>query len=75
MKEKVEQNVCSSIEAVFFLVKSRVLIDYHYYRLMRDLLTFEAIWCLNGVICEFVEEELYFPFYVTCSFFFSVVFI
>lgn len=36
-KEKIEQNVSSSLVAIFVkLVKSRILIDYHYYRLMHD---------------------------------------
>jgi len=50
-KEKIEQNVSSSLVAIFVkLVKSRILIDYHYY---------EVKWCLK-VLCEIVEEELLF---------------
>lgn len=58
-KKKIEQNVCSSLEAVFVkFVKSRILIDYHYY----DLVSFEVTWCLSGILCEIVEKELYFSF-------------
>lgn len=62
-KKKIEQNVCSSLEAVFVkFVKSRILIDYHYYRLMHDLVSFGVTWCLSGILCEIVEKELYFSF-------------
>jgi len=63
-KEKIKQNVSSSLVAIFVkLVKSRILIDYHYYRLMHDFLSFEVRWCLNKVLCEIVEEELLFSIF------------
>lgn len=62
--EKIEQNVCNSLATVFVkLIKSRILIDYHYYRLMHDLLSFEEIWCINKILCEIVEEELLFSIF------------
>ncbi len=58
-------NINKSLVAVFSkLVKSRILIDFLYYKSMPDLLMFETIWCLNGIICEVVEEELCFSIHV-----------
>ncbi len=64
-KEKVDMNINKSLVAVFSkLVKSRILIDFLYYKSMHDLLRFETIWCLKGIICKVVEEELCFSIHV-----------
>ncbi len=64
-KEKIDMNINKSLVAVFFkLVKARILIDLFYYKSIHDLLMFETIWCLNGILCEVVEEEMCFYFLV-----------
>ncbi len=51
-KEKIDMNINKSLVAVFSkLVKSKILIDFYYHKLIHDLLMFETIWCLNGVLC------------------------
>ncbi len=60
-KKKIEQNVNQNIVAVFSnLVKSRVLIDFLYYKSIDDFVTFECIWCCNKALCSLFEGELIF---------------
>ncbi len=45
-KIKIELNLSSNFQIVFFkLVKSRILIDFRYYKAMGDLMHFETIRC------------------------------
>lgn len=50
-------------DAVFVfvkMVKSRLRIDFNYYRLMNDLGKFSIIWCYMDVLCSIVENNLIF---------------
>ncbi len=60
-KTKVEQNVNQNIVVVFSnLVKSRVMVDFLYYKSIDDFVTFECIWCCNEALCSVFEGELIF---------------
>ncbi len=60
-KNKIDQKPCQNITEIFVtLVKSRVLIDYKFYKDMNDLLSFEKIWCCNGALCTILENDLIF---------------
>ncbi len=60
-KIKIEQNLSSNLQSVFFnLVKSRILIDFRYYKAMGDLMLFETIWCYKKALCEVIDEDLEF---------------
>ncbi len=57
----MEENPCQNIIEIFLiLVKSRVLIDYTFYKDMNDLFIFEKIWCCNGALCMISENYLTF---------------
>lgn len=60
-KNKVERLSGEDVVVMFLnLVKSRVLIDFCFYKSTKDLTTFEMKWCGNGALCSVVEEELFF---------------
>ncbi len=45
-KNKIEMGSDQDINAMFLAtVKSRILIDFHFYSSMDDLITFEMKWC------------------------------
>ncbi len=57
-RNKIDQKPCQNIKEIFLtLDKSRVLIDYTFYKDMNDLLTFEKIWCCNGALCTIFEND------------------
>ncbi len=73
-KNKIEQRSSDDVYVCFLtLVKSRVLIDFQFYRTMKDLSTFEQIWCSHGALCVLSEDVLVFSLsygvldYVMCS--------
>jgi len=60
-KNKIEQQPGQSINEVFLrLVRSRVLIDFNFYKTMQDLSTFKMVWCSYGALCVVSEDELVF---------------
>ncbi len=60
-KNKIGKKSCQSVVDCFLtLVKSRVLIDFKFYKAMEDLLTFEMIWCSQGAVCTIFEGNLVF---------------
>nr|BAC82609.1 pol-like protein [Danio rerio] len=60
-KIQIEQNSSGCLKTFFFnLVKSRILIDFQYYKTMGDLMCFEKIWCYKGVLCQICDENLEF---------------
>lgn len=60
-KKKIEQDTNCVLDIVFFnLIKSRILVDFHYYKAMNDLVSFEMIWCVKGALCEVLDETLCF---------------
>ncbi len=62
LEKKIDMNINKSFVAVFSkLVKSRILIDFFYYKSIHDLLMFETIWCLNGIHLN--GKSCVFPFW------------
>lgn len=60
-KNRVEQKCSDDVNVCFLtLIKSRVLIDFRFYKTMRDLSTFELIWCSHGALCAVCEVDLFF---------------
>lgn len=60
-KNKIECGQDQDIAAVFAaLVKSRLLIDFHFYKVTENVQLFEDTWCLNGVLCSVENDELTF---------------
>ncbi len=52
-KNKIEMGSDQDINAMFLAtVKSRILIDFHFYSSMDDLITFEMKWCENEALCS-----------------------
>ncbi len=41
-------------------VRSRIIIDLRYYRVMNDVETFVQQWCYRDAVCNVVEGELCF---------------
>jgi len=62
-RKKIEQRPGHNV-TVFFstLVKSRVLIDFNFYKSMDDLISFELKWCSKGALCSIFEDELFFTY-------------
>ena len=51
----------SWLEGVFIaLVRTRVFIDFNFYKLMENLDVFIKMWCFNKAICLVEEERLCF---------------
>jgi len=40
------------------MVKSRLVIEFNFYKLMSTLSIFELEWCCNNVLCSLVDNEL-----------------
>jgi len=62
-KNRVEQEGSDDVNVCFVnLVKSRVLIDFRFYKTMSDLSTFDLVWCSHGALCTVYEGDLVFSF-------------
>ena len=60
-RNKVENQPGTNVVVLFpALVKARVLVDFHFYKLMQNLETFEDVWCVKHAICTVFESELHF---------------
>ncbi|KAL2076997.1 hypothetical protein ACEWY4_027414 [Coilia grayii] len=60
-RNKIEKGASEDIVVIFsILVRSRLLIDFRFYKLMKNLDTFEEIWCHNGALCSVKNDELLF---------------
>ncbi len=59
-KNMVERLSGEDVILFLNLMKSRVLIDFCFYKSTKDLLTFEMKWCGNGALCSVVEDDLFF---------------
>ncbi len=60
-KRKVEDSVDSDVVLLLSrMIKARILIDFNYYREMRDLERFKWTWTFGGVLCSVQEEDLLF---------------
>lgn len=45
------------------LVKSRVLLDFAFYKLMSAIEVFEEKWCCNGALCTVLDDEIAFNYF------------
>ncbi len=60
-KNKIEGGEGQHVVIVFKnLVKSRVMLDFKFYKIMNDFESFLYKWCFKGTICTVVEEMLTF---------------
>ncbi len=60
-RDQIEQRFDHNVERVFAaMIKSRLLIDFHFDKAMDSLNMFERIWCLRGALCSVIENELHF---------------
>lgn len=60
-KNKIATNLDCGIMSVFSrLVKSRILIDFLFFKHMRDLDVFVDKWCYGDVLCSVKDEEIIF---------------
>ncbi len=58
-RDQIEQRVDHNVERVFAaMIKSRLLIDFNFYKAMDSLNMLERIWCLRGALCSVIENEL-----------------
>lgn len=59
-RNKIEKKVGQDVVLVFKnMVKSRMLIDFNFHKLMSMINVFEIQWCCN-VLCSVVNEEMVF---------------
>ena len=60
-KNKVQQNMGDDVIAVFKnLVKSRITIDFHFYKLTRAIESFTERWCSDGALCSVTNDDFAF---------------
>lgn len=60
-RDKIEQKSQYNVERVFAaMIKSRIVIDFRFYKAMDSLNVFEGIWCHRGALCSVIENELHF---------------
>ena len=60
-RNHIEQMSSDDMVMVFsILLRSRVLIDFHFYKAMKDLEPFKEIWCYNSVLCVVKDDNLQF---------------
>lgn len=45
-------------------VKSRIFVEFNYYKAMKDMETFKLQWCLNNILCAVVEGDLVFSLWL-----------
>ncbi len=41
-------------------LKARVWVDFKFYKMMKDLMSFQTVWCYNDAICSIVDDSLFF---------------
>lgn len=62
-REKMEQRGDHNVVMVFLaMVKSRILIDFLFYKATDCLLVFKNIWCIGEVLCSVDENEVCFSY-------------
>ena len=60
-KRKLEGSWDCDVNIIFIrMIKSRLTIDFNYYSLMKDLGSFEKVWCVSNGLCAVKEEKLLF---------------
>ena len=52
-KRKVEQNIhIESVPVCFNMIRSRLLVDFSFYKAAGDLDSFNDLWCFQDVLCS-----------------------
>ena len=60
-RRKVEEELNVDVVPVFVrMVKSRLLVEFSFYRAAHDLETFQLIWGYGGVLCSVIDGQLSF---------------
>lgn len=60
-RNRIEHDSGFDLDLVFStLVRSRILIDFRFYKEMSDLDTFKDIWCQNNALCIIVDDVVQF---------------
>lgn len=60
-RNHIEQRNDSDVVRVFeVMVKSRIVIDFRFYKVINNRIKFESIWCHREVSCSVVDGELCF---------------
>ncbi len=60
-RNKVEgEEVCEIVPIFKNRVKARVWVDFKFFKMMKDLMFFQTIWCYNDAICSIVDDSLIF---------------
>ena len=58
-KRKVEENVhIESVPVWVNMIRSRLLVDFSFYKAAGDLDSFNDLWCFQDVLCSFTTWEL-----------------
>lgn len=59
-RDKIEQIIDYNVERVFTaMIKSRLLIDFSFYKALDSLNICKRIWCYRRALCSFIENELH----------------
>ncbi len=60
-KRKIEGNSDTDVAMLFsILVKSRILIDFRYYKATKNMMYFEERWCVKNALCNILDDVLIF---------------
>lgn len=60
-KSKVTQNTQHDVTVIFQrLVKTRVFVNFNFYKSLNDLEKFQLVWCYGGAMCTGLNDELLF---------------
>lgn len=64
-KDKIEQNQEFNLVSIFgAMVKSRLLIDFSFYKAISCIAMFEGIWCYERVLCSVVDNDIFFAQFI-----------
>ncbi len=60
-KRKIE-GISDTVVTMLFsiLVKSRIVIDFRYYKATKNMMYFEQRWCVKNIICNIIDDVLIF---------------
>lgn len=57
-KNQIEQRNDSDVVRVFTaMVKSRIVVDLNFYKIMNNLVNFESMWCYRETLCSVVNRD------------------
>ena len=60
-KRKIDDSVDIDVVLLFKrMVKARIMIDFNFYKAMKDFDQFSMIWTYGDVLCSVIEDQLVF---------------